>query len=150
MDIRKLKKLIELVEESGIVELEITEGDDSVRISRQSQTVTAAPLAQTLPAPQAMAHMPQLEAETAEIETLPSGHQVKAPMVGTFYAAPSPDAKPFVQIGSQVAPGDTLCIIEAMKMMNQIEAEVSGKVVSVLVENGHAVEYDQPLFVIET
>lgn len=149
MDIRKLKKLIELVEESGIVELEISEGDDSVRISRQAQ-----PAAQFIPAA-AQAPMvapPQAEAEAVPpaAEAVPSGYQVTAPMVGTFYAAPSPDAQPFVEVGSQVQPGDTLCIIEAMKMMNQIESEVSGRIISVLVENGHAVEYDQPLFVIET
>jgi acetyl-CoA carboxylase biotin carboxyl carrier protein len=149
VDIRKVKKLIELVEESGISELEISEGEDSVRISRlsPSQPVTVAALqAAAAPAPPALAP----DAQPAPTEPKQNGYEVTAPMVGTFYRSSSPGAKPFVEIGSDVEPGDTLCIIEAMKMMNQIECEVSGRVVSILAENGHAVEYDQPLFLIET
>ena len=148
MDIRKVKKLIELLEESGIAELEIKEGEESVRISRQSssvvQTVAAAPQA-AAPAP------PVASAAPAAVEALAveSGHQVKSPMVGTFYAAASPTSGPFVTQGQQVNVGDTLCIIEAMKMMNQIEADKAGTVRSILVENGSPVEFDQVLFVIE-
>jgi acetyl-CoA carboxylase biotin carboxyl carrier protein len=150
MDIRKVKKLIELLEASGIAEIEISEGEESVRISRYGQS---APVAQTwaMPPPAAApAAAPAAElaaAEPAEAES--AGHQVTAPMVGTFYASPSPGASAFVEVGSNVEAGDTLCIIEAMKMMNQIEADVSGKIVRVLVENGHPVEFGQPLFVIE-
>jgi acetyl-CoA carboxylase biotin carboxyl carrier protein len=149
VDIRKVKKLIELLEESGISEIEISEGEESVRISRYPQpgVLSFAPMA--APAPQAV---PQgaPPAEPAAPEPASPGHQVTAPMVGTFYSSPSPGAKAFVEIGSQVSPGDTLCIIEAMKMMNQIEADVAGRVVSILVENGDPVEFGQPLFVIET
>ncbi len=147
MDIRKVKKLIELLEESGIAELEITEGDDSVRICRYS---TALPAPAT-PAPVAIQAPPPVSAAAPEptVDTGVSGHNVTAPMVGTFYASSAPGAKPFVQIGSDVSEGDVLCIIEAMKMMNQIEADVSGIIVSVLVENGEPVEFGQPLFIIE-
>ena len=147
MDIRKVKKLIELLEESGIAELEITEGDDSVRICRYS---TALPAPAT-PAPVAIQAPPPVSAAAPEptVDTSVSGHNVTAPMVGTFYASSAPGAKPFVQIGSDVSEGDVLCIIEAMKMMNQIEADVSGIIVSVLVENGEPVEFGQPLFIIE-
>ncbi len=151
MDIRKVKKLIELLEESCVAEIEIHEGEESVRISRYSANpapvavaapvaapLAAAPVAGTAPAP----------AASPEPET-PAGHAVKSPMVGTFYRASSPGAKPFVDIGQQVSEGDTLCIIEAMKMLNQIEADKSGKVVAVLVDNGQPVEYDQPLVIIE-
>lgn len=157
MDIRKVKKLIELLDESGIAEIEITEGDESVRISRNSSagaSVTpvhppppaaagapAAPAASPEPAP--VAAEPPVAADEAE------GYLVKAPMVGTFYASPSPGAAPFVQVGDQVNEGDTLCIVEAMKMMNQIEAEVSGVVKSIRVQNGDPVEYGQTLFVID-
>jgi len=149
MDIRKVKKLIELLESSGIAEIEIAEGEESVRISRYAQA--GPPVAQTMAAPLAAVAAPETAAE-APAEAVPtpsSGHEVTAPMVGTFYGSPSPGAKPFVEIGSPVEAGDTLCIIEAMKMMNQIEADVSGKVVSILVENGDPVEFGQPLFVIE-
>ncbi len=149
MDIRKLRKLIELVEASGIAELEITEGEESVRISRQA-SVSAADVE---PEPSATSaeseHKAPPEAAPEQPEPPPPGHEVTAPMVGIFYAAPSPGAKPFVEIGSTVAPGDTLCIIEAMKMMNQIESDAAGRVVRILVENGSPVEYGQTLFVME-
>ena len=149
MDIRKVKKLIELLESSGIAEIEISEGEESVRISRYAQP--GPPATATVIAPPSATEAPKPAAEEAA-EELPipsSGHEVTAPMVGTFYGSPSPGAKAFVEIGSLVDAGDTLCIIEAMKMMNQIEADVSGKIVSILVENGHPVEFGQPLFVIE-
>ena len=140
MDIRKIKKLIELVEESGISELEISEGEESVRISR------AAPNAGFPVMQQAYAATPAMEAPAAaEI----SGHIVRSPMVGTFYRTPSPDAKAFIEIGQKVNAGDTLCIVEAMKMMNQIEADKSGVVKAILVESGQPVEFDEPLVVIE-
>lgn len=150
MDIRKVKKLIELLEESGISEIEISEGEESVRISRHPQPGPAAYAPQ--PPPQAPPAQPQPQAGAAEeppADSPPTGHHVTAPMVGTFYAAPTPGARPFVEIGSQVTPGDTLCIIEAMKMMNQIESEVAGRIVSILVDNGNPVEFGQTLFVIE-
>ncbi|MGD8925293.1 MAG: acetyl-CoA carboxylase biotin carboxyl carrier protein [Thioalkalispiraceae bacterium] len=149
MDIRKVKKLIELLEESGVAEIEIKEGEESVRISRATQGMVlsapavAAPLA-AAPAP-AAAPAAQPAAEPEE----PSGHMVRAPMVGTFYRAPSPNAKPFVEEGQSVKTGDTLCIIEAMKLLNQIEADKSGTIKAIMVENGQPVEYNQPLFVIE-
>ena len=154
MDIRKIKKLIELVEESGIAELEITEGEESVRIHRggsaasmpmhyQQPMQMQAPMQQA-PAPAAPAAAPAPEAEP-EI----TGHVVKSPMVGTFYGAPAPSAKDFVSVGQRVNAGDTLCIVEAMKMMNQIEADKGGVVKQILVENGEPVEFDQPLFIIE-
>ena len=151
MDIRKIKKLIELVEESGVAELEITEGEESVRINRysaQPAPMQYAPQPQHAPqqAPQS-APASQPAAEPASEET--SGHVVRSPMVGTFYEAPSPDAKPFVTVGSRVNAGETLCIIEAMKMMNQIEADKSGVVKQILVDNEEPVEFDQPLFIIE-
>ena len=151
MDIRKVKKLIELLEESGISEIEISEGEESVRISRYPKpgtvTTTAAPAAAAAPpsAPAAPAPAPAAEPAAPPVR----GQQVTAPMVGTFYSGPAPGAKPFVEIGTEVKPGDTLCVIEAMKMMNQIESEFAGRVVSVLVENGSPVEFGQPLFVIE-
>ena len=148
MDIRKVKKLIELLEESGISEIEISEGEESVRISRYPKpgtvTATAAPAAAPPPAPAATVAAP------AEPVAPPvRGQQVTAPMVGTFYSGPAPGSKSFVEIGTEVKPGDTLCVIEAMKMMNQIESEFAGRVVSILVENGSPVEFGQPLFVIE-
>jgi len=150
MDIRKVKKLIELLEESGIAEIEITEGEESVRITRYPGNVAAAPIAMApalaAPAPIAPAAVAPAATEPATPE--PSGHRVLSPMVGTFYRSASPEAEPFVKVGDQITAGDTLCIIEAMKMMNQIEADVSGKVLSVEIENGQAVEFDQPLFVI--
>ncbi|BDY06601.1 acetyl-CoA carboxylase biotin carboxyl carrier protein [Ferrimonas sp. YFM] len=154
MDIRKIKKLIELVQESGIAELEIAEGEESVRISRTgnapvaaSYTVAEAPMV-AAPAPVAAAAAPAA-APAAEAAPAISGHAVKSPMVGTFYRSPSPAAKPFVEVGDTVAVGDTLCIIEAMKMMNQIEADKAGVVKQILVENGDSIEFDEPLFIIE-
>jgi acetyl-CoA carboxylase biotin carboxyl carrier protein len=150
MDIRKVKKLIELLEESGISEIEISEGEESVRISRYPQpgTVSGAPAPVAVAAPAAAPAAPTGSAPPPP--PAPSrGQQVTAPMVGTFYSGPAPGAKPFVEIGTEVKPGDTLCVIEAMKMMNQIESEFAGRVVSVLVENGSPVEFGQPLFVIE-
>lgn len=147
MDIRKVKKLIELLEESGIAEIEIKEGEESVRISRSSQTPTyAAPMPAPVPAAApAAAPAPAVEEEPA----LPAGHQVKSPMVGTFYRAPSPGAAEFVQVGQSVNVGDTLCIIEAMKILNQIEADKAGVIKAIIAENGQPVEYDEPLFIIE-
>lgn len=152
MDIRKIKKLIELVEESGINELEITEGEEAVRISRGGVAQAmpmhyAAPAPVAAPAPAAPA-APAVEAAVPAAAEV-SGYTQKSPMVGTFYRASSPGAKPFVEVGQQVSKGDTLCIIEAMKMMNQIEAEVSGTVKAILIENGEAVEFDEPLLIIE-
>ena len=149
MDIRKVKKLIELLEESGIEELEICEGEESVRISRGSRH-PAAP-AHYYAAPQAAAPAPApapaAAAETpAPADNTPSGHLVRSPMVGTFYRAPSPDSPPFIETGQKTAKGAVLCIIEAMKVMNEIKAESSGTVIETLVENGENVEYGQPLF----
>lgn len=153
MDLRKLKKLIDLVEESGISELELTEGEEKVRISRNHQggaqgvmhyqpyMQMPAPAAATAPAATAAA---PAEAAAPAIE----GHVVKSPMVGTFYRAPSPEAKSFVDVGSTVAVGDTLCIIEAMKLLNEIEADQAGVIKAILVENGQPVEYGEPLFII--
>lgn len=152
MDLRKLKKLIDLVEESGIAELELTEGEEKVRISRNPPAGTMAyapaympapvPAAAPAAAPAAPAAAPEPAAPVIE------GHIVKSPMVGTFYRSPSPDAKPFVEVGSSVSAGDTLCIIEAMKLLNEIEADKSGVIKAILVENGHPVEFGEPLFVI--
>lgn len=152
MDIRKVKKLIELLEESGIAEIEITEGEESVRISRYAAAappmiVPTAPAPAAAAAPAPPAATPALD--TAQPEAPAEGHTVCAPMVGTYYSAPAPGAKAFVQVGSTVEAGDTLCIIEAMKMMNQIEAEIGGTIVSILAENGEPVEFGQPLFIIE-
>jgi len=146
MDIRKVKKLIELIEESDIAEIEIHEGEESVRINRYSSTqpVTVA----QAPAPVAAAI--SVESQPAANPIIePSGHTVKSPMVGTFYNAPSPGSPPFVSIGQTVQKGDVLCIIEAMKILNQIESDAAGVVKSVLSDNGQAVEFDQPLFIIE-
>ena len=147
MDIRKIKKLIELVEESGISELEITEGEESVRIHRGSSTtqVAYAPQMMQQAAPAAI----PASAPVAEVPAAISGHVLKSPMVGTFYRSSSPESKAFVEVGQKVRVGDTLCIIEAMKMMNQIESDKDGVVREILVENQEAVEFDQPLFVIE-
>jgi acetyl-CoA carboxylase biotin carboxyl carrier protein len=151
MDIRKVKKLIELLEESGISELEINEGEESVRISRYSSAPPPAQVsyAPAPAAPAAPAPAPAPAAESTDEEVLPSGHIVTSPMVGTFYSAPSPGAKPFVNVGDSVAEGDTVCIVEAMKILNQIEADASGVVKAVLVDNAQPVEYGQPLMVIE-
>ena len=148
MDIRKVKKLIELLDESGIAEIEITEGEESVRISRYPTNVPVAPAVASAPA-MAPASAPAAPAAPAPVEPPKPGNRITAPMVGTYYSSPAPGAKAFVSIGSRVEAGDTLCIIEAMKMMNQIESETSGTVVSILVENGDPVEYGQPLFNIE-
>lgn len=153
MDIRKVKKLIELLEESGIAELEIHEGEESVRISRHSNAAPAAPTQVMVPAAAPVAPAPQAAAvsessgaaEAAEI----SGHAIKSPMVGTFYRASSPGAKAFVEEGQKVSVGDTLCIIEAMKLLNQIECDKAGTVKSILVDNAQPVEYGEPLFIIE-
>jgi acetyl-CoA carboxylase biotin carboxyl carrier protein len=146
MDIRKIKKLIEIIEESDIAEIEINEGEESVRISRYS--AAPAPVAYT-PALAAapVAAAPAFAAEPAKPQV--SGHVVKSPMVGTFYRSASPGSKVFVEVGQKVQVGDTLCIIEAMKILNQIEADASGTVTQILVENGQPVEYDQPMFIIE-
>ena len=148
MDLRKLKKLIDLVQESGIAELEITEGEEKVKIVKGgavSLTTTGAPaVAAAAAAPEAKPAGPP----PAEPPAGQEGHVVKAPMVGTFYRSPSPDAKPFVEVGQSVKEGDTICIIEAMKLMNEIEADASGVVKAVLVENGQPVEYGQPLFIL--
>jgi acetyl-CoA carboxylase biotin carboxyl carrier protein len=149
VDIRKIKKLIELLEESSLTEIEIVEGEESVRLVRGGgqmqpmqmvapQMVAAAPAAAT----------PVIEQQSDDEDQVPEGELVLSPMVGTFFAASGPGAEPFVTMGQRVGVGDTLCIIEAMKMFNQIEADVSGTVVAILVENGQPVEYDQPLFVI--
>lgn len=152
MDIRKIKKLIELVEESGIAELEISEGEESVRISRHGQMMAApAPIhyaAAPTAAPAPVAAAPVAEAAPAA-PAVSAGHKVLSPMVGTFYRSPSPDSKAFIEVGQSVKAGDTLCIVEAMKMMNQIEADKSGVVTAILVEDGQPVEFDQPLVVIE-
>ena len=150
MDIRKVKKLIELLDESGIAEIEITEGEDSVRISRYSQNAPAAPVAMSYAPPTAApAAVAPAAAEVAPAEPEEEGFLVPAPMVGTFYAASSPGAAPYVQVGDRINEGDTLCIIEAMKMMNQIDADVSGVIKSIRVQNGEAVEYGQTLIVID-
>jgi acetyl-CoA carboxylase biotin carboxyl carrier protein len=147
MDLRKLKKLIDLVEDSGIAELEITEGEEKVRISRYGQAPQmmhyAAPQ-QMMAAPAQQVNLPAAAAEPAQ----PEGHIVKSPMVGTFYRASSPDAKSFVEVGQNVSAGDTLCIIEAMKLLNEIEADQSGVIKAILIENGQPVEYGEPLFII--
>jgi acetyl-CoA carboxylase biotin carboxyl carrier protein len=151
MDIRKVKKLIELLDESGIAEIEITEGEDSVRISRYAPSAAAVAATAPMPAPVAPAAAPPQGAEAATPAEAPEedGYEVTAPMVGTFYAASSPGAAPYVQVGDRVNEGDTLCIIEAMKMMNQIEADVSGVVKSIRIQNGEPVEFGQVLFVID-
>jgi len=151
MDNRKVKKLIELLEESGIAEIEINEGEESVRISRYSTTAQMAPVQQfaAAPAPTAAPAPAAAEPETTSGEPEVSGHTVNAPMVGTFYTASAPGAPDFVKVGDKVSEGDTVCIIEAMKILNQIEADRSGTVKAVLVENAQPVEFGQPLIVIE-
>jgi acetyl-CoA carboxylase biotin carboxyl carrier protein len=151
MDLRKLKTLIELVETSGIAELEIQEGEERVRITRAvAQThpmVMFQPQAGVATA--AAPALPQAATPVPEVSPEPPGHVVKSPMVGTFYRSASPGAKPFVELGDAVNAGDTLCIVEAMKLMNEIEADAAGKVKEILVENGQPVEFGQPLFVLE-
>ncbi len=150
MDIRKVKKLIDLLDTSNVDEIEIHEGEESVRISRhRPPAMTMAPpmAAMAMPAPELAASAAAVASEPAE-EQLPAGHIVTSPMVGTFYQAPTPGGKPFVDVGQRVQAGDTVCIIEAMKILNQIEADHSGVIGGILVENGQPVEYGQPLFVI--
>ena len=156
MDIRKVKKLIELIEASGVDEIEIHEGEESVRVTRRREPLPvpvqhhhAAPAA-FAPAAPPPAEAAVAQPEAAAEDRLPPGYVVTSPMVGTFYQASSPGSKPFVSVGQQVVPGDTLCIIEAMKVLNQIESEVTGEVKAVVAENGHPVEYGEPLFVIDT
>ncbi len=147
MDLRKLKTLIDLVADSGIAELEVTEGEDRVRIAKFSPAPTAATtvIAASADAPAGNGSVAATAAAAAE----PEGHAVKSPMVGTFYRSPSPGSAAFIELGQSIKPGDTLCIIEAMKLLNEIEAEVGGIVKQILVENGQPVEYGQPLFIIE-
>ncbi|MCC7080536.1 MAG: acetyl-CoA carboxylase biotin carboxyl carrier protein [Burkholderiales bacterium] len=156
MDLRKLKKLIDLVEQSGIAELEITEGEEKVRISR-SGAMSAVPATMNAQAAAAAAGAVTVQRTAAGAEAsgaaetaaaIPAGHVVTAPMVGTFYRASAPGAKPFVEVGQTVAAGEALCIIEAMKLLNEIEADQAGTIKAILVENGQPVEYGQPLFVI--
>lgn len=151
MDIRKVKKLIELLQESDIAEIEIHEGEESVRINRYSSAqAVAAPVAvAAAPIAAATPQVVEAAATTPTAEPELSGHVIKSPMVGTFYSAPAPGSKDFVEVGQSVSKGDTLCIIEAMKILNQIEADTAGVIKSIHVETGHPVEYDQPLFVIE-
>jgi acetyl-CoA carboxylase biotin carboxyl carrier protein len=150
MDIRKVKKLIELLEESGIAELEISEGEESVRISRHPRTAPPAASLVQQPAPAAAAPAPQLPATAAgEHKPRNDDQTITSPMVGTYYSASAPGAKPFIEIGMEIKVGQILCIIEAMKMMNQIESDKAGRVTAILAKNGEPVEFGQPLFVIE-
>ena len=154
MDIRKVKKLIELLDETGVAEIEIKEGEESVRISRHPSGGAFAMMPQHMtygppPAPAAAPAAPVAPTAAPAPAAASADQTVTAPMVGTFYSAPAPGAKPFVDIGAEVKPGDVLCIIEAMKMMNQIESDKAGRIVSVLAKNGDPVEFGQPLFVIE-
>ena len=147
MDLRKLKKLIDLVEESGIAELEISEGEEKVRITRVNQSAQPIQYMQAPQAPQAITISAPAVAANAE-PAAPDGHIVRSPMVGTFYRSSSPGAKTFVEVGQTVNSGDTICIIEAMKLLNEIEADQGGVIKAILVENGHPVEYGEPLFII--
>ncbi|MEP6609708.1 MAG: acetyl-CoA carboxylase biotin carboxyl carrier protein [Burkholderiaceae bacterium] len=149
MDLRKLKTLIDLVAESGIAELEVTEGEDRVRIAKFSPAPTAPTAATSVMTTPTPAPTTNGTAAVAATPTEPEGHAVKSPMVGTFYRSPSPGAAAFIELGQTVKPGDTLCIIEAMKLLNEIEAEVGGTVKQILVENGQPVEYGQTLFIVE-
>ncbi|MBK1850715.1 MULTISPECIES: acetyl-CoA carboxylase biotin carboxyl carrier protein [unclassified Marinobacter] len=153
MDIRKIKKLIELLEESDVEELEIHEGDDSVRISRRREQASGAQYISHYAPPQQPQYAPAPETpgpvqEDSSQQTVHNGHALRSPMVGTFYRAPSPTADSFAEIGQQVKAGDVVCIVEAMKMMNQIEADKSGTITEILVDNGQPVEFDQPLLII--
>jgi acetyl-CoA carboxylase biotin carboxyl carrier protein len=148
MDIRKIKKLIELLENSGLAEIEIKEGDDAIRISRSSamvETVAMAPAVAAVAAPVVV----DVAEDTDDTPSLPDGHAVTSPMVGSFYAAPSPESKNFVEVGSKVKVGDTLCIIEAMKIFNEIEADKAGTIVAILKEPGDPTEFGEPLFIID-
>ncbi len=154
MDLRKLKTLIDLVSESNVSELEITEAEGKVRIVKSAPVVAAAPVTYSMaPAPVAPSVVPAVEVAATPVAAAapaePVGHTVKSPMVGTFYRASSPGAKPFVEIGDTIKEGETICIVEAMKILNEIEADKSGTVTKILVDNGQAVEYGQPLYVIE-
>jgi len=156
MDIRKIKKLIDLIDETGIAEIEIKEGEESVRLSRYPNTApvsySAAPLPPApLPATNAISEPQAVDKSPEKLSSTPApqGHQVRSPMVGTMYTSSSPDAPTFVTVGQKVSVGDTLCIIEAMKMFNEIEADKAGTITAVLVDNAQPVEYDQPLFIIE-
>jgi len=145
MDLRKLKKLIDLVQESGITELDITEGEERVRITRGGNPAAAAPAPEVIaPAPAAAPAAPP----PAPAPSVPEGHVIKSPMVGTFYRSPSPEAKSFVEVGQSINQGQAVCIIEAMKLMNEIESDAAGVIKAILVENGQPVEYGQPLFII--
>ena len=148
MDIRKIKKLIELLEESSLTEIEIVEGEESVRLARGGQAAALPFAVPQMAAPAPVVTTPVVEPAKDDEDPVPEGELVLSPMVGTFFAASGPGAEAFVSLGQAVGVGDTLCIIEAMKMFNQIESDVSGTVVAILVENGQPVEYDQPLFVI--
>jgi acetyl-CoA carboxylase biotin carboxyl carrier protein len=155
MDLRKIKKLIELVEESGVTELEITEGEEKVRICKTSPVVqsyaTMPSFMQPVTAPAQQVPAPETSVESSEPTkaALPEGHVIKSPMVGTFYRSSSPGASPFAEVGQTIKTGDTLCIIEAMKLLNEIEADKSGVIKAILMENGQPVEYGEPLFVIQ-
>jgi len=150
MDIRKIKKLIELLEESDLSEIEVQEGEESVRISRHGKAVQAVMGApQMYPAPAAAVPAPAAAGSEPAAAPVPKGHTVTSPIVGSFYRSPAPGSPPFVEVGQRVNSGDTLCIIEAMKMLNQIESDKAGVVAAILVENGQPVEYGQPLFIIE-
>jgi len=148
MDLRKLKKLIDLVQESGIAEIEITEGEEKVRIARGGTVSVTPPATGAASVAGAPAPVAAPAAAQAAAEAAPEGHVVKSPMVGTFYRAASPEAKPFVDVGSTVKAGDTICVLEAMKLMNEIEADVAGTIQAILVENGQPVEYGQALFIV--
>ena len=149
MDIRKIKKLIDLIQESDVAEIEIKEGEESVRISRnspqQAPIMMAAPTMQAAP----LAAQAPMAAEVAPVPAANTNNAVKSPMVGTFYRSSSPEAAPFAEVGQTVAEGDVICIIEAMKMFNQIESDRSGVIKAILVESGHPVEFDEPLFIVE-
>ncbi len=155
MDLRKIKTLIDLVQESGIAELEITEGEEKVRISRHGSAVAApqyihsAPAQFSVPTAPAATAAPAPAAAAAPAPAEPTGHTLKSPMVGTFYRSPSPGTAAFIEVGAVVTKGQTLCIIEAMKLLNEIESDAAGVVKAILVENGQPVEYGQPLFIIE-
>ncbi len=153
MDLRKIKKLMELLEESGIAEIEVKEGEESIKLSR-NVTTTSMPVQQMIQQPMPTGQAPAISAPSETPKALDNPkvekkNTINSPMVGTFYASSSPEAKPFVTIGQSVKKGDTLCILEAMKMMNQVQAESDGKITEILVDNAEPVEFDQPLFVIE-